>query len=110
MIREFCDNYNSKIEDLQTYLGPCAKICCYEVKDDFIKKLDTYQSVVIKQKDGKSFFDLPLYNIKTLEQLGIKAKSINTIYNNCTICSPTHCSFRRDGYATKSQLNIVMLS
>lgn len=110
VIHEMQINFNTNINDIQIFFGPSAKVCCYEVKQDFIDKLDieVKKQTIVKQ-DSKTFFNLPLYNILTLEKIGINKKKIDLNYNFCTICNIEYCSYRRDKEFAGRQMTIITL-
>src|SRR5581483_4432605 len=93
--------YGTKPEHITIFLGPSAKQCCYQVSPDFKNNLEgfSYWERVLYNRNGQIYFDLPLFNFLQLEAYGIKKEAIYLEYNICTICSPTFCSYRRDGEA-----------
>ena len=104
-------NFNSNVQDLIIYFGSCAKVCCYEVKEDFLENLEDfyfYREVIIK-KENKIFFDLAKFNKLLLLDLGVKLKNINNQYNNCTICNSSFFSHRKDKLSLCRQTSIVAL-
>lgn len=109
-LRDMQDNFKSNLEDLEIYFGPSAKVCCYEVTDEFKDKLREYNFIgkVLIKRSGKLFFDLPGFNILLLQEAGIKKEQINLENNLCTICDNNFCSFRRDKNNFR-QLNIAFL-
>lgn len=68
-------------------LGPCARACCYEVKEDV---LDTFGVLAVYRKaQDKYLLDLPA--ILTKKLLNIPVLDLNV----CTICNPNFFSYRR---------------
>ena len=111
VIQDFQDNFNSKPSDIVIYFGPSAKVCCYQVADDFSKNLEKYsffEQTIFKKENG-IFFNLPLFAKLQLLQVGIKENNINQNYNDCTICGDRFFSFRRDGSLVGHQVTIVVL-
>jgi copper oxidase (laccase) domain-containing protein len=102
------------------YIGPCIRDCCYEVKEDFIKKLNI-NSNFYYFKDKKIYLNLPSivkYQIKQyLKQYFLNLKnrieSKNTIefglidVSKCTYCSNNYFSYRK---GNKEERNITILS
>lgn len=110
VIQKMQKNYNFDIKKLKIFFGACAKVCCYEVSKDFIEKLNPdYIKETIIYKNDKLFFNLPLYNILLLKNVGILLKNINLSYNDCTICNMEYCSYRRDKEASGRQMTIITL-
>lgn len=103
--------YGTRPEHLSVFLGPSAKVCCYQVSDDFKKNLEGFAFIdqVLQERNGHLFFDLPLFNRLQLKAIGIKKESICLEYNICTICATSFCSFRRDGERACRQMTVVSL-
>ncbi len=103
--------YGTDPADVSVFLGPCAKVCCYQVQPEFIQN---FAAVVDKsrffvERNDKLFFDLPLFNKSLLISAGIPQTAINEQYNYCTICDDDHFSFRRQGEAAGRNINVVWI-
>ncbi|MCL4361584.1 peptidoglycan editing factor PgeF [Candidatus Dependentiae bacterium] len=108
-IRDMQKYYNSNLSDLKVYFGPCAKVCCYKVSEDFDKNLKQFTELTIFKIGNYIYFDLPKYNLLTLYQLGIDISQVYLNSNNCTICNKNYYSYRRDNKETRRQINLVVL-
>lgn len=84
-------------EQVAIFFGPSARVCCYEVQPDFYDnvRLSPYASQVMVEREGKSFFDLGLFNRRQLELAGVPAAAINEQFYACTMCNGQFCSVRR---------------
>lgn len=104
------NGFGTEAADLQIFFGPCAKACCYEVKEDFIKSIkhDAYAQQSLYKKEEKWFFNTVEYNIFKLQELGIPLSALHFESNHCTLCVPDYCSFRQQ--KTKSNRNITIVS
>jgi len=104
-------NFNTKIEDLKVIFGPSAKVCCYKVTEDFLEHLEDVEFLerVIHRREDGLYFDLPLFNMILLGDLGIKKESILFKYNDCTICDNSFYSCRRQGKYSGCQMSVVCL-
>lgn len=105
------DRYETHSDDLQIFLGPSAKVCCYEVKEDVLKELENFSfadDVIVRHERGM-FFNLPKFNQLQLEALGIKKEAFHVQYNVCTICQDQYYSNRRQGMCAGRQATIVAL-
>lgn len=104
-------NYKTKLEDLEVFFGPCAKACCYQVDQAFIDSLskDRVAKQVLTQKDNNWYFDLPGYNKIKLIQLGIAPEALHFESNECTMCTPSYCSYRRQSGTLERNITIVSL-
>jgi YfiH family protein len=96
-IEHLTKEYQIAPDTLTMHIGPTARSCCYTVQKDF-PLWGTAGSVL---KNDTLFFDLP-----TQCATRAKAYQIETLleYAQCTICSPDHCSFRREGAAARRQI------
>jgi YfiH family protein len=110
-------NFGTNPVDLQVFLGPCAHVCCYEIKKDFIAQASSFDKnfnnqnleLSLIQQGQKFYFDLPLFNILALKQGGVPESNILRDYTTCTICNSLWCSYRREGLAARRQITIVAL-
>ncbi|MAW75207.1 MAG: hypothetical protein CMG09_04695 [Candidatus Marinimicrobia bacterium] len=83
----------SKLEDVNISIGPSIKKCCFEVKNDVVKK---FNDKYVIMKNNKLYINL-LHNIlDDLTLLGIPMKNIS-FDEVCTYDDDKCCSFRRDG-------------
>ena len=105
------NQFNSKIHDLVIYFGSCAKVCCYKIKNDFLKNFENFSFVdqVIFKKEDHLFFDLLKFAELKLLDLGLKIENLHKNYNNCTICDLNFHSYRRDKEQAGRQATIVAL-
>jgi polyphenol oxidase len=103
-------NFNTKPEIVKVYVGPCAKNCCYEVSEEFIKNVsNSYKDRVFLARNGKIFFDNLSLNIFQLLEMGVFEKNIVASYNTCTICDDSYHSYRRSGNTAGRQVSVVVL-
>lgn len=83
-IEELKNKYNSKEENINVYIGPHNKKCCYEVGEDVIalfrKKKCFNENMYVNRK-----INLEAYIVETLINKGIKRENIYT-ENLCTYC------------------------
>jgi polyphenol oxidase len=111
-IADMIEKFGSRSQDLTIYLGPAARPCCYEVQQDFIDCFRKYQnnsdSSFIK-KDGKTYFDVRPFIDVIGRNLGIKHENIYTMYNVCTICTLSFCSYRRQKDKARRQVTMISL-
>lgn len=89
------ESFHSIPENIEVFLGPSAKKCCYSVANDFAHNVPPYANQVIMEREGRVYFDLPGFNKIQLIDSGINPESINEIYNICTICDYRFFSHRR---------------
>ncbi len=79
------------VERLLAVIGPSAKICCYEVKEDVVERFSEYPQA-FKIINGKTFFSLNTVIREILTQYGV-----DILYESevCTICCKNFFSYRR---------------
>ena len=69
----------SKSEDIIAGIGPCIRVCCYNVEkereDKFRKKFNHFP-VFLNEREDKCFLDLPRIAAEQLKSRGIPAKNI----------------------------------
>ena len=105
------DSFGTRPEDVQVFIGPCAKSCCYQVGEDFLQHLASFSwaDKVVDRRENGLFFNLPLCNSLLLQDAGVNPASISYEYNSCTICNNSFCSYRRDAAASCRQLALIVL-
>ena len=105
------EKFDCKITDIFCYLGPCAKVCCYKVSEDFKANLEftNFSEEVFLKKGEDVFFDLVRFVKLQLLDLGIKCERIKEEYNACTICNHKFYSYRRQGVLAGRQATIIVL-
>jgi len=105
------ERYGTQVDDLQIFLGPSAKVCCYQVNEQVIEQLDNYPFAdqVVVWHEASVFFNLPKFNQLQLEALGIKKDAFHVQYNVCTICQDQYYSYRRQGVKAGRQATVIAL-
>ena len=94
-------------EDLVVYLGPSARVCCYEVGEDVANNFPA--RFLQRQSDAKFFLDLPGVSKSQLIENGVREDRIEE-NSSCTICSPDlFHSFRRDGARSGRMMGVIGL-
>lgn len=80
----------SRPENLRVWLGPSIRACCYQV--------DVERAVLFpSREDSGRHIDLVSFNLKRLEEVGVRKESI-VVDPRCTACAPEEFpSYRRDG-------------
>jgi len=111
MVKHMMRDFDSQINNMHFFLGPCAKVCCYEVSEDFITHIEQFSFLdkILIKKSNKLMFDNIACNLLLLEQLGVEPEAVSTEYALCTMCHDTFYSHRRDGSAAGSNVTIVAL-
>jgi len=95
---------NSKINDINIYLGPSIQGCCYEIGDDIISK---FNKDSINHKNHKKYLNLFKEISSGFIQVGLDEKNIN--YSNiCTYENNACYSYRRNGHS-KGRMYSMMI-
>lgn len=110
-VKAMQDTFGTHLEDLQIFLGPSAKVCCYQVNEQVIEQLDNFPfaNQVVVRHEGSVFFNLPKFNQLQLEAMHIKKDAFHVQYNVCTICQDQYYSYRRQGVKAGRQATVVAL-
>lgn len=102
--------WNSDPHDMQLFIGPSAKSCCYQVQEDLVKKIDpVFVDKVIVHKHRNLYFDTAQLVALQLNKVGIAPASINKDFNFCTICDERFYSHRRQGQNSGRQISLVFI-
>ena len=96
-------NYDSRIDDIEIYIGPSIKSCCYEIKYDVAKY---FNPKFIIKNNQKSFLDLEKKVRYDLYEVGIKSSNI-FISDICTYENKNFCSYRRDNDKSGRMYSII---
>ncbi len=99
VLRAMKTQYGSCPDDMEIFIGPAARNCCYEIQSDFLQKWsgdqDFSTAIFVSEKNDRLFFDLTGYAVKECTDIGIKKTNIFLEHNTCTLCSDVYCSARR---------------
>lgn len=100
-------------KELQVFIGPCARICCYEVSAAWVLEQQAhwknFEPSVIK-RDGRFFFDQVSFLSAQLLSVGVAQDAITTEHAFCTVCTVRFCSYRRDKEQAQRQMTIACLT
>ena len=111
VVKKFKSCFKTNPSTLNIYFGPSAKVCCYKIKEAFLKEFEDYslnQEFFLK-KDSSLYFDMPKLVSRQLVDSGVSKDKINNDYNSCTICDLRFHSYRRSGQDAGRQATIVAL-
>lgn len=92
--------YETKPEQVEVFIGPAARQCCYFVQNDVYKMLketvNCTDSDLFKHKNEGIFLDLPSIIEIQLINKGIFKNCIQKQFSCCTLCHTTYYSCRRE--------------
>jgi len=105
------EQFKTDLDNVRVFFGPSAKVCCYEVKQDFLEHLKPWDCMdhVTRRQGQTIYFDNTGFNKLLLERVGVKKEAFRLEYNLCTIEDETFCSYRRQGEAAGRQMTVASL-
>ncbi len=111
VINKMRDCFKTDPDELTVYFGPSAKVCCYQISEDFLENLDNcpFNQDIILKKDGSLYLNIPKLVQYQLLDLGVLKEEIKIDYNGCTICDLRFHSYRRSGTDAGRQATIISL-
>ena len=94
---------------IEAAIGPAVGACCYEVggdvRDAFVARTGDVTADAWSGPTGDKYHvDLRRAVSLLLGAAGVRA---TTVLGPCTACTPTYCSYRRDGACAGRQLSFV---
>lgn len=96
--------FKSEASDLIAFVGPSARVCCYEVGPEVAEK---FSARFIVQKNGMLFLDLKEVIHDQLRAQGVIEQNIETS-DFCTICKPDlFHSHRRDKDRSGRMMGVI---
>ncbi len=101
------EEFKTDTQNLLTFIGPSAGVCCYEVNEEVAVK---FENKIVPCNTTKIFIDLKKENASQLTQLGVIAENIE-ISTHCTICEKhLFHSYRRDGKSAGRMMAVICLN
>jgi len=100
-------HFNSKPENIYSFIGFSAGVCCYEIGKDIANK---FEKEYLRFYNNKIFLDLKKLNYSLLLQENIPENNIE-ICSLCTICNSNILhSYRRDKQYSGRMMGIIGMS
>lgn len=109
IVRQAIEKMGLQRDNCSIVLGPCARVCCYEVQKDFLLHIPETHRSSVEQRNGKFYFDLLAY---ARHELALYQLSTSVVHVEppCTICDTNFYSYRREGAScTQRQATIAVL-
>ncbi len=109
-IEKICNDFGSKIENINVVLGPSIHGCCYEVGEKIANEVigDGYGFAVIN-KEGNYYLEVNAIIHRQLDESGIKKENIEDL-NICNACeNRDFFSYRADKQKTGRIAGVLML-
>ncbi|MCM1990888.1 peptidoglycan editing factor PgeF [Oceanirhabdus seepicola] len=106
-IQKLINSFNSKCNDIEIFIGPHARRCCYEVNYELIDEFNSKELYRGHINDGRMLNLTECIKLQ-LKELGIKEENIHDI-GKCTICNKEFHSYRRDKESSGRNFAFVFL-
>jgi len=101
-----CDAAGVAPDEVRVHLGPCIRVCCYEVGEEVA---GDFPAAVVKRDGARPKLDLPLAARLQLEAAGVPPAAILDC-GACTACdAENYYSYRRDGPVTGRHWGVAIL-
>ncbi len=101
----------SKPENIFVGLGPCIRVCCYNIPqervDMYLTKFPEWKPFIV-ERENKLFFDIPAVAVYQLRSLGVPAENIED-GDYCTFDHEDVYSARREGEGFGEMMGIIGL-
>jgi hypothetical protein len=106
---EALSRQGSRPEKILAAIGPCIRLCCYEVSDELARRFaDRFGPEVVASDGGAPHLDLQRAVRTTLVRAGLRADRIDVL-ERCTACETgDFFSHRRDRGRTGRHLNFAL--
>ena len=88
VVQKMRDDFGAK--DIEVFIGPSIKSCCYEVKSDVLDGFEGYY----QKREGRFYLDIRQKCKDDLEKIGVAVIKQEDI---CTCCDKRYYSYRREG-------------
>ncbi len=109
MVAHMSSLWDTEPKDAQLFIGPSAKVCCYQVRQDFFENLDFASYETMMQRNGSWYFDVLKLLELQMKHRGIDTTQINVDFNFCTMCDARFFSHRRHAENAGRQITIARL-
>ncbi len=106
-IKKLISTFNSKCNDIEVFIGPHARKCCYEVSYELIDEFNSNELYRGHVNEGR-MLNLTECIMLQLRELGIKEENIYDI-GKCTICNKEFHSYRRDKESSGRNFTFIFL-
>lgn len=103
-VKKICQRFKSDPEDLEIYIGPGIRSCCYSVGEEFAKIFPDN----LVQRRGQLYFDLVKTNVRQLLKAGVDKRNIHDTFL-CSVCSKNMFFSYRGGNGNNRMLSMVMM-
>ncbi len=107
-LQQFLPLAQYRTETVSIIIGPCARVCCYQVSEDFLKGLDPQFHRFVQERDGILFFDGVACNRFLITTLGISETAIQDTAL-CTMHDAGYCSHRSSRGLPERQYTVASL-
>lgn len=108
MINKLINDYGCDILDIEVFIGPHARVCCYEVSDELIERFNEISIFKNIEINKGRYLNLAKCITAQLEELGVLIENIYDL-SKCTICDQEFHSYRCDGDKSGRNIGLIFL-
>lgn len=106
-LRAMADEFGVKAGDLISFMGPSARVCCYEVGGEVAVGFP--ENVLRRSTSARVHLDLMQFNRNILLEAGVRETNIEVLHY-CTICNgDLFHSYRREGKESGRMMGVIGL-
>lgn len=117
-LRALQTTFKSAISDLEFFVGPHARPCCYQVQESFISDFQAkypelmngcLEKLIVNKKNNDWYFNMQSLLLQMLQSMGVFEHNIHIANASCTVCNIEFCSWRRQKEYAGRQMTLVAL-
>lgn len=99
------DAFTADPQSMLVFIGPSARVCCYEVGEEVASQFDS--RFLVHREDHRPYLDMHLLTVTVLLKMGVEKSHIESS-NHCTICTPhLFHSYRRDRERSGRMMGVI---
>jgi len=104
-LRGMAEKFGAKAGDLISFIGPSARVCCYEVGEEVA--IGFPENVLRRTIADRAHLDLMQFNRNILLEAGVRGTHIE-VSPHCTICNgELFHSYRREGKKSGRMMGVI---
>lgn len=109
-LKLMAEDFGCKVSDISAVIGPAISMCCYNVGEEVLEKLQQTVSDfsgLSEEREGQIFVDLKKINARQIEEFGVNSIDICSY---CTVCNNDNFfSYRKENATTNRHSAVLKL-